>query len=421
MKQNGINLLLLSAALLLLPSCGKEMFDEEVYNGFVDYQFMIDNVDREHDWCLTQSGTMTVSVPSDVYTVQLLTANPYESASAEIAAAVICQGQQATLHYTIPIVHGQLYLAALTAQGNYMGVMPVAEGTETVALTYDQLSQKGTLTRPANQTFTYLYEVDFPYPGDFDYNDMVLRISKQPGSSPLEVDLSVTLQAVGAATSYAAAIQLAGVPFNNVEKIELISGAVLDENYPFTPRYIESQDLLIRGRSKQAVIRLFESCQWVFNKTLNELGLIDPMLYYNTTRTALEEYSAVVPPVTNVYRITFTSAEQASAFSFDNIDPFIIHTYNNAYWEVHTYAHKFDEVFWAVFGNNKDKFDNHISWSIVVPKADFRYPTEGISLSSFNETTEERFGPYNGFSYWMQDHTQQLDWYLRPSYSQLLY
>ena len=61
MKQNVINLLLLPIALLMLSSCGKEMFDEDIYNGFVDYQFMIDNVDREHDWCLTKSGSVTVT------------------------------------------------------------------------------------------------------------------------------------------------------------------------------------------------------------------------------------------------------------------------------------------------------------------------------------------------------------------------
>ena len=75
----------------------------------------------------------------------------------------------------------------------------------------------------------------------------------------------------------------------------------------------------------------------------------------------------------------------------------------------------------SIYNGNASFYDNHISWSIVVPKRDFRYPVESMSMGTYNSETGEVFGPYTTFAEWMRDHTQNNDWYLHPKFTQLLY
>ena len=417
-------IVLLSAVFSVwLLSCEKEKFDKEIYDGFVDYQFMVDSVDRSHNWMLTQSGSIMITLPDNVSTVQLLTGNPYITQDVEIVAESSLQSgenRQMTLGYVVPIQVNTLYVAAITSNGSYLGVMPFPVGTESLVLSEDDFTGGGSPLALSHQSFSYLYEADFPYPGDFDYNDMVLRIKKRPGPEPQIIDLDVTLEAAGTPTAYAAAIQLADISHKDIEKVEIVKGLVMDQNYPLAPHYISSNDVLMKGKGGQAVIRLFENVQWVFSKTLNDMGTIDA-LRYNTSHTDTKGYSAAADAVSATYRITFKEATKARHFTFENIDPFIIHTYNGGNWEVHTYAHKFDEVLWRVYNDNQHLFDNHVSWSLVIPKGDFRYSLEGIGLCSFNNNTGERFGPYESFSYWMQDHNNYQDWYLHVTKEQLLF
>lgn len=423
MKRKTIIVLLSAVFSVWLLSCEKEKFDKEIYDGFVDYQFMVDSVDRNHDWMLTQSGSIVVTLPDNVSKVQLLTGNPYTTQNVEIAAEGSLQAgenRQMTLGYVVPLQQDTLYAAAIASNGSYLGVTPFPVGTESLILSEENLVGAGTPFTLSHQSFSYLYEVDYPYPGDFDYNDMVLRIKKWPGPEPQMIDLNVTLEAAGASTAYAAAIQLADISYKDIEKVEIVNGSVMDQDYPLSTHYINSKDVLMKGKGGQAVIRLFENVQWVFSKALNDMGTIDA-LHYNTTHTDTKGYSATADAVSTTYRITFKDVDKARRFTFDNIDPFLIHTYNGGSWEVHTYTHKFDEVLWRVYNNNQNLFDNHISWSLVIPKGDFRYSLEGIGLCSFDNETGERFGPYNNFSYWMQDHNNYQDWYLQATKEQLLF
>ena len=422
MKKTAVIVMLSALLWAGLASCEKEQFNKEIYDGYVDYQFMVDSVDRTHDWLLTQSGSVMVTLPMEVSRVQLFTADPYSIPGAEIAAEsnALNGESQLTLPYTIPIGQHTLYAAAINSNGEYLGVMPFDVDSQTLTLTTDRLTGSGTPLATDYQTFTYLYEADYPYPGDFDYNDLVLRITKKPGPQPQDIDLTVTLEAAGTDASCAAAIQLAGINYNDVEKAEIVNGMQMDLGYPLSNRFIKNDDLLQKGKNSQAVIRLFEHMHWAFSKKTNKLGTID-MLRYNTSHTDTENYSATVNPITTTYRITFKDASKARQFTFDNIDPFIIHVYNGGYWEVHTYAHKLDEVLWSIYNGKQNLFDNHISWSLVIPQRDFRYAEEGICLGSYNTKTGSRFGPYRYFSYWMQNHVSYQDWYRQITQEQLLY
>ena len=88
---------------------------------------------------------------------------------------------------------------------------------------------------------------------------------------------------------------------------------------------------------------------------------------------------------------------------------------------IHTYRYKFAETLKSIYNGKESYYDNHVSWSIVIPKADFRYPIEGMSLGTYNSTTGETFGPYTSFADWMRDHTQNQEWYVSPNNPQYLY
>ncbi len=420
MHRKTLILLLGSILTLTVASCKKELFDPDAYNEYVDYQFMIDNMDRTHDWKLTKHSTITVTTPDNVRSVQVLTANPHVSALSEIAADGICYGNTATLSYSVPSGQTELFLAALSFSGNYMGVVPFSYGTTTLDLNAQPLQTAGMLANPTPQTFTYLYEANFPEPGDFDYNDCVLRVNKSYTDASNQVLLTVTLSALGTQKQVAAAIHLGGFKYDDILSVEIVNGEQMDKDYPFSRRMTGSDDPLVKGRNDEAVINLFEDGHWVLTKEKLSNGSIERRVL-NTTRSQNETYSSLAAPVTTTYCISFKSRELARQLTFENIDPFILEDFNGSIWEVHTYYYKFNDVLKDIFRGNASAYDNHVSWSVAVPKKDFRYPVEGMALGTFSNESGGLFGPYDGFTYWVQNHLSNTDWYLHPTRPQLLY
>lgn len=427
MKTKELSFLLLTGLTMVFSSCEKEQFSKEAYDELVDFNFLVDNMDKEHDWCLTHSDTVTFVTKSEaICGVEVLTQNPYLSEKAEIAAEGVCalndngKGYQTTLAYTLPATQQTAFLAAKRKDGAYIGVAAFTVGTDYVSIDMETLQTGSIVKSPTPQTFTYLYEDGFPLPGDFDYNDMVLRVSKSGvAADASQIDLKVTLEAVGTSLPYAAAIQLAGIKYDDVEKVEILEGTAMDQGYPLRRMTIESSKTLLKGRKGEAVINLFENGHYVLNHELNDVGSVQTLIY-NTTSSERETYSAKVSSVSRIYRIFFKKS-QAIGLTFDQIDPFLIHEYNGSLWEVHTYPYKFSETLKNIFRGKEHLYDNHVSWALVVPKADFRYPVERMSLGTYNSELGELFGPYTSFADWVKDHTQNRDWYEHPAYPQLLY
>ena len=425
MKKNYF-FLSVAVVALSLTSCSKELFDQEQYDELVENQFMIDNADPNHDWCLTKNDTVLIMAPdADIYRVQVLTADPYLTPGSEIAADGVCYNSEVQLTYTVPDVTTMLYLAALDENGNYLGVAPFVYGSKSLEVTKASLTKSNVIYEPVPQTFTYLYESTFPIPDDFDYNDMVLRITKTYTYLSTQVDLQVSVVAAGTTDSYAAAIHLGGVMYDDVLNVEILDGDPMDEGYSFQRSLITQSGTLIRGRNGEAVIRLFENVQWVFNKKLSDMGTIKG-IKYNTSHETKEGVSAEVEPVVRTFRITCRTREVARSITFDRIDPFIVNnvkydqTMDAGIWETHTYQYKFNGTLRDCF-TDKDAYDNHVSWALIIPKRDFRYPQEGVSMCTYQEEIEATFGPYEQFADWLKNHQVSHDWYLHVTREQLLY
>ena len=406
--------------ILCMSSCKKDLFNQEKYDEYVDFHFMIDNRDLNHDWKLTKSSTISVTTTDDVRSVQVLTENPYSSNRAEIAANEICENHAATLSYTVPIGQATLYLAAISSDKQYIGVVPFDYGTKKIDLATETLQPSGTLMSPTPQTFSYLYEANFPVPDDFVYNDCVLRISKGYTDDPTQILLTVKLEALGTLKQIASGIHLAGFSYDDILSVEIVEGEQMDKDFPLPKNMIDSNENLMKGRKGEAIINMFEDAHWALLREKTSVGSI-PREILNTTREIKELSSDIVEPITTTYCINFKSRELARQLTFDNIDPFILEEYNGATWEVHTYDYKFNDVLKDVFRGNTAAFDNHISWCITIPQRDARYPLEGIAMGNYNRETGNINGPYDDFVYWIQDHTSHTDWYLHPTRPQQLY
>lgn len=425
MKKNYF-FLCLAVFALSLTSCNKELFDQEQYDELVDNQFMIDNADPNHDWCLTKNDTLLIKAPdADIYRVQVLTADPYLVQGSEIAADGVCYNAEAQLTYTVPDVTTMLYLAALDVNGNYLGVAPFTYGSKSLVVTKASLIKSNVIYPPVPQTFTYLYESTFPIPDDFDYNDLVLRISKSYTTLSTQVDLKVAVEAAGTANPFAAAIYLGGVNYDDVMSVEILDGDPMDEGYSFQRSLITQSGTLIKGRNGEAVIRLFEHVHWVFNKQLTDMGAIEG-IKYNTSHEVKEHVSAEIDPVVRTFRITCKTREVARSITFDRIDPFLVcntkydQVMDAGIWEIHTYQYKFTGILRDCF-TDKNAYDNHVSWALVIPKGDFRYPLEGVSMCTYQKEIDATFGPYEGFANWLKNHLTNHDWYLHVTREQLLY
>lgn len=425
MKKNYF-FLCLAVFALSLTSCNKELFDQEQYDELVDNQFMIDNADPNHDWCLTKNDTLLIKAPdADIYRVQVLTADPYLVQGSEIAADGVCYNAEAQLTYTVPDVTTMLYLAALDVNGNYLGVAPFTYGSKSLVVTKASLIKSNVIYPPVPQTFTYLYESTFPIPDDFDYNDLVLRISKSYTTLSTQVDLKVAVEAAGTANPFAAAIYLGGVNYDDVMSVEILDGDPMDEGYSFQRSLITQSGTLIKGRNGEAVIRLFEHVHWVFNKQLTDMGAIEG-IKYNTSHEVKEHVSAEIDPVVRTFRITCKTREVARSITFDRIDPFLVcntkydQVMDAGIWEIHTYQYKFTGILRDCF-TDKEAYDNHVSWALVIPKGDFRYPLEGVSMCTYQKEIDATFGPYEDFANWLKSHLTNHDWYLHVTREQLLY
>ena len=421
MNTKGTMFLLLAVGLLLAASCKeKDLFDKVVYQELVRGEYPIDTVDQYHDWSLLQTMmvavTANVDEADDVVLVQVLSDNPYSSKSAEVLAErTAAKDERVRLTFEMPLTQRRLYAAAVSSAGKYY-VVPFNTTTDNVDFSSGVISYGG-FTAPVPQTFTYLYEATFPEPGDFDYNDVVLRISKTVSSSR-EMKIRVTLAAVGTNKQVAAAIRLPGISYDQVEQVTIDDGAGFNAGFPFPRTLINQDNLLVRGSDGSAVISLFEHAHWALNPELLPIGSI-AQKYLNTERSEDADRYAVAAEKMFTYTLRLKEGADASYMSLSDLDPFIIESYNSINYEVHTYRYKFSEVLWSYSGGNPLNYDDHLAWALVIPAASFRYPRETIPLCTYRNG--EVFGAYNtyrhSFGEWGHDRTIGADWYQFPTTS----
>ena len=426
MKRKSYQLVFFVAALLAfgVASCSKDIYDENRHYEIIKYVSPVDSVDQKHTWRLANYNTYSISVNADVgaQKLELFSDNPVESVNAELLARTFVKyGQEVVLSASVPSMLTTIYAALVDGNGTYT----VVSFSPTVR--YVDFSnpiatkQASRLKVPKTMAYTYCYEENFPEPGDYDFNDVVMRISlERTGQKQLTV--GVTLIAVGASKQLAGALRLVGFRYQDIDSVVAEGGKTLNINVPKTCyELIQTDDILLKGRNNEAVINLFMDAHWAIGDNIETVNDDFIRKKYNVARTYNEAYD-VTYAKTASYIIYFNSETALNGFTQEMIDPFLITYYAGAKLEIHLDEFKDAQTF---YNYNTISFKD-IPWALRIPTSYFQYPLEGSQIG-FRRRLEDgsaaMFGAYmtigHSFGEWVENCNNCLDWYQYPTSNQV--
>lgn len=407
----------------LVCSCVRNQFDLERYEDIIQEMSPVDNVDEDHDWQLSTTKRLTIDLYGleDIERVQILADNPAVTDHATIVGEAYVEGRaNVFMSVSYPNLQETFYAAAIDSEGRYT-IVPFDPNTSNVVSFEHPVASKVKVAGYFQmQSFSYLFEEEYPEAGDYDYNDVVVHLSMRRTASR-EVRINVELAAVGATRQLAFAIRLAGYKASDIEKAEGEYGASFDivsgVEFPDQMRTIMKQkDLLLTGLSQEAVLNIFADAHWATGDNLNaDYGVMTRKLY-NVTYKNDDTHGSFVPREIT-YVLTFKDNVDVNLLSLSQLDPFIIKDYNSANWEVHTYAYHNAQVLFPYPGQTITS----LPWALSVPTSNFRWPLHAVKIGG--RTQGASFGAYHTFDHsfgeWAEDMDDATDWYQYPDQSEV--
>lgn len=280
------------------------------------------------------------------------------------------------------------------------------------------------IPEPNSFSFRYCFEDNFPEAGDYDFNDVVLTVTPKLNNKTLTI--KVSLDAVGATKTLAAAIRLISLKSTDLEEYTVTQGFASPEDAGGLGSYdnIDTRETFLKEDQKpnntsNMVIVLFKDAHWAINPQKTSTGAVE-RTFFNTVKPG-DYYERNVDVKTATYKLVFKDADKAKTMLAENLyDVFIVEPYNGAYWEVHTVQNGFktDQVitnrkpepgYSNAYGSNKP-------WAIMVP-GDFKYPYEwqiiGTRSSGVLSGAYQTAG--HSFAEWAENSEDATDWYLYPT------
>ena len=132
------------------------------------------------------------------------------------------------------------------------------------------------------------------------------------------------------------------------------------------------------------------------------------------------------------YHLTMLTEDDAKMFVQENMDFFIVESFNGGWWEVHTVPFKYEQVLNnTITSSNSDyeELSQNYPWAICVPKTfmvdgekkSFKYPIEWQNIGFMEDNVIT--GAYQGtsgelghsFAEWAVNHENATDWYKYPT------
>lgn len=416
-----ITLTMVAAIVVATNSCtSHDLFDQQVTQSISDSLSPVDSLDRNHNWLLTKTRSITVEANANVNVqwLKILTDDPRLSEDAEVATQVmITEGQKTyNMSFCFPSIVTTLYAALIDDQGLYT-VTAFSPEDRKVDFSEPLYTKQNILYTPQPQTFVYCYEEEMPdfLKVDFDFNDIILNISYER-TGEREIRFHVELAAVGTDRQVGAAIRLKNFKYDEIESVTTVGGASFNVNT--SGQDVPDQMLVVHKdrtpllmsntENKEAVINLFCDAHWATGDLLTEnFGLIQRKRY-NVGRGT--DFQTMVPREVT-YIVTFKEKTGLEYLNFDLIDPFIIKEYNGGIFEVHQFANRND---W-VLQEYKIAEIVKLPWALTIPYKKFRHTLEGVNIG-FKKKGVQGFGAYgrigHSFGEWSMNSNLAQDWYL---------
>lgn len=412
---------------LMLTSCHKDVFDEDDYNRILDEASPVDSVDAKHTWELTQDHIYVVEadVHIGVKSVLILSDNPLTALNAEVMAqSAIEDGGRIMLAATVPTMTNELYAALVDDKDRYTVVsFPVGTTVVNFSGVKSVYSLKPLKARLVQQKLVYCFEEEMPEPGDYDYNDVILRLAREVvDSRHLKID--VELAAVGGSKQLAAGLRLVGYQAEDIDSVAIESGNSFDMGgyYHDVPLektaspLFQSSSLLQAGRNGEALLYLFEDAHWAMGENLNVVNQIFQRKKYNVSKSYSDDLM-ILPTRTETYHVYFKADQNINGFTPAMFDPFVLSPYYGAVWELHCFRDREAQVTREYTLTKSRK----LPWALMIPYASFRYPLEGVNIGF--KKNDGYFGAYMNrgcsFGEWAEDRNKCLDWYTSPTFNRV--
>ena len=425
MKDKRWKILIALCGMIMALGCSPYQFDQQSYEEIVEEESPTPNVDEDHDWMMTTTKTLVVdpSGVTDVQLIRIFTENPAVTDFAEIVGGAYSSGDsKVVMNISYPIRLETLYAAAIDSEGYYTIVPFNPNSSSNINFANPVVKHQKMPYSYEAQTYVYLFEEEYPQPGDYDFNDVVLRISMER-SDGQEVRFNIQLAAVGGEKQMAAAIRLAGYKYNEIESVKTEDDASFDitgvgELPDMYRTMIQDKSLLQQSLNGEAVLNLFADAHWATgDRIISDNGSITRKRY-NVSYEKSAEYGTFYPREIT-YIVTFKNGVDVSSLTLDVLDAFIIEEYNGNKYEVHTHKYSKAQVLWP----NPSSDAHNLPWAFCVPYNKFCWPLHAVAIGY--QVTSKRFTygayPYIGRSFgeWAADRTQCLDWYLYPDKGQV--
>ena len=407
-------------------ACKREMYDEQVKKSIMDSVSPVDSIDAMHTWILTTTKTLMVTTPDTgaIKMVKILTANPRETGNAEVVGeAYAAAGKKVTMAVTYSNRLTTLFAAAVDSSDYYTITRFQPDASSSVDFSNATVVHEKMPYVPQPQQYTYCFEreYDLALEYDFDYNDIVLRVS-QERTGEKEMRYHVQLAAVGLDIQMAAAINMLGFKYDDIESVKTVDSLSFNNtNGKDVPDQIltlsKNKDFFVRGLNNEAVLNLFVDSHWATGDLLEEnYGMMDRKMY-NVSKSSGGDYQLMVPR-TITYIVKFKDADALNMASLDRLDPFMYYGYNGANFEIHLYQYRNNQTLNAY----PPSTIKTLPWALCIPSSTFRWPLEGVNMG-FIMKGSHLFGAYSkyghSFGEWAMDRNSSLDWYEYPTDNQV--
>lgn len=418
MKKSIFYTLLITVTAASFCSCIRDKFQYYGYEDQLEGYFPVGSIEIGHTWTLTKSCSSFVSGRvADAAKVQILSGNPFNETGVEILAETkTTMSISKQLDYVVPNTLNHIYAAVLDEEGNYLRLTQGATNADNINLGDD--APTGTPKAVTPQRIYYCFEADYPNPGDWDYNDVVMSITKEPTDDEEVIALHVRLDAVGYLKQIAAAIRLVGYANSKVDITQDEASTFVRE--PDRNRiFIKQSEVQIEGLNGNAVINLFDDAHLAMFHLSSDGSVY--RRYFNTVENASSNNNgATQAPTTVTYYIDFHDAYMARNFTLAEIDPFILVQYGTAgenFWEVHTHPYKLTEILYKYYNGAAQSYNNGFSWALAIPYGQFRWPLEEQAIGGRKNTIVSGAYQTSGHSFgeWILDHAKSQDWYRYPA------